>query len=140
MSSYSDQVLVPGERVVHMGRTSLWSVWHLIVFGLLLLPAFGLGLILWVVAYVRIKSTELAITSKRLIVKHGFIQRSTIEININKVESIQVSQSLLGRMFNFGTLIIAGTGASHAPVAGIADPLAFRRAFMQAQDGVASQA
>jgi len=140
MASYVDQVLVPGERVVHTGRTSLWSVWHLIVFGLLLLPAFGLGLILWVVAYVRIKSTELAITSKRLIVKHGFIQRSTIEININKVESIQVSQSMLGRMFNFGTLVIAGTGASHAPVAGIADPLAFRRAFMQAQDGAVAEA
>ena len=38
MASYVDQVLVPGERVVHMGRTSLWSVCHLIVFGLLLLP------------------------------------------------------------------------------------------------------
>ncbi len=134
MSSYVDQVLVPGERVVHVGRTSLWSVWHLLVFGLLLLPAFGLGLVLWAVAYVRIRSTELAVTTKRLIVKHGFIRRSTIEININKVESIQVNQSLMGRMLGFGTLVIAGTGASHAPIDGIAEPLAFRRAFVEAQD------
>ncbi len=134
MSSYVDQVLVPGERVVHVGRTSLWSVWHLLVFGLLLLPAFGLGLVLWAVAYVRIRSTELAVTTKRLIVKHGFIRRNTIEININKVESIQVNQSLMGRMLGFGTLIIAGTGASHAPIDGIAEPLAFRRAFVEAQD------
>jgi uncharacterized membrane protein YdbT with pleckstrin-like domain len=134
MSRYVDEVLVPGERVVHLGRTSLWSVWHLLLFGLLLLPAFGLGLILWAVAYVRIRSTELAVTTKRLIVKHGFIRRHTIEININKVESIQVEQSLTGRMLNFGTLVIAGTGSSHAPIAGIADPLGFRRAFVEAQD------
>lgn len=134
MSSYVDEVLVPGEQVVHLGRTSLWSVWHLLLFGLLLLPAFGLGLILWGVAYVRIRSTEVAVTTKRLIVKHGFIRRHTIEININKVESIQVDQSLVGRMLNFGTLVIAGTGSSHAPIDGIAEPLAFRRAFVEAQD------
>jgi uncharacterized membrane protein YdbT with pleckstrin-like domain len=135
MSSYVNEVLIPGERVLHLGRPTLWSVWHLLFFGLLLLPAFGAGLILWLVAYVRIKSTELAVTSKRVIVKHGFIQRSTIEINLNKVESIQVTQSLLGRMFNFGTLVVAGTGTSHAPLEGIAEPLAFRRAFVEAQDG-----
>ena len=138
MSRYVDQVLVPGERVVHLGRTSLWSVWHLLLFGLLLLPAFGLGLILWVAAYVRIRSTELAVTTKRVIVKHGFIRRHTIEININKVESIQVNQSLMGRMLNFGTLVIAGTGASHAPIDGIAEPLVFRRAFIEAQDSAQS--
>ncbi len=113
-------------------------MWHLLFFGLLLLPLFGAGLILWAVAYVRIKSTELAVTTKRLIVKHGFIRRSTIEININKVESIQVNQSLLGRMLDFGTLVIAGTGASHAPIDGIAEPLAFRRAFVEAQDAAPS--
>ena len=138
MSRYVDQVLVPGERVVHLGRTSLWSVWHLLLFGLLLLPAFGLGLILWAAAYVRIRSTELAVTTKRVIVKHGFIRRNTIEININKVESIQVNQSFMGRMLNFGTLVIAGTGASHAPIDGIAEPLVFRRAFVEAQDSAPS--
>jgi uncharacterized membrane protein YdbT with pleckstrin-like domain len=139
MSSYVNEVLIPGERVLHLGRPTLWSVWHLLFFGLLLLPAFGAGLILWLVAYVRIKSTELAVTSKRVIVKHGFIQRSTIEINLNKVESIQVTQSLLGRMFNFGTLVVAGTGTSHAPLEGIAEPLAFRRAFVEAQDGARNE-
>lgn len=134
MSSYVEQVLVPGERIVHLGRTSLWSVWHLLALGLLLLPVFGLGLVLWGVAYVRIRSTELAVTTRRLIVKHGFIRRSTIEIHIQKVESIQVHQSLLGRLLDFGTLTIAGTGSSSAPIEGVAAPLAFRRAFVEAQD------
>ena len=140
MTSYVEQVLVQGERVVHVGRPTLWSVWHLLLLGLILLPAFGAGLILWLIAYIRIRSTELAVTTKRVIVKHGFIRRSTIEINLSKVESIQVTQSLLGRMFDFGTLVIAGTGASHAPLEGIAEPLAFRKAFVEAQDSARSGA
>jgi uncharacterized membrane protein YdbT with pleckstrin-like domain len=140
MSSYVEDALVGGERVVHQGRLSLWSVWHLLALGLVLLPAFGLGLIFWAIAYVRIKSTELAVTSKRLIVKKGFIRRSTIEINLAKVESIQVDQEMLGRMLNFGTLVISGTGTSHAPITGIADPMAFRKAFIEAQDSARSGA
>jgi len=135
MSSYVEGALVKDEKVVHTGHISLWSLWHLIGLGILLLPAFGVGLIFLVLAYVRYKSTELAVTTKRVIVKHGFVRRQTIEINLGKVESIQVDQSLLGRMFDFGTLVVAGTGASHAPLTGIAAPLAFRKAFIEAHDG-----
>jgi len=126
--------LVKDEKIVHLGHISLWSLWHLFALGLLLLPVFGLGLIFWVLAYVRYKTTELAITTKRVIVKHGFIRRRTVEININKVESIQVDQEILGRMFNFGTLVIAGAGDPQAPIAGISSPMAFRKAFIEAQD------
>ena len=135
MSSYVEGALVKDEKVVHIGHISLWSLWHLIGLGILRLPAFGGGLIFLVLAYVRYKSTELAVTTKRVIVKHGFVRRQTIEINLGKVESIQVDQSLLGRMFDFGTLVVAGTGASHAPLTGIAAPLAFRKAFIEAHDG-----
>ena len=135
MSSYVEGALVGGERIVHEGSISLWSVWHLLALGLVLLPVFGLGLLVWGYAYIRLKSTEVAVTTKRLIVKHGFIRRSTIELNINKVESIQVDQAMIGRLLNFGTLVIAGTGSSHAPIVGVADPMAFRKAFIEAQDG-----
>ena len=135
MSSYVEGALVGGERIVHQGSISLWSVWHLLALGLVLLPVFGLGLLVWGYAYIRLKSTEVAVTTKRLIVKHGFIRRSTIELNINKVESIQVDQAMIGRLLNFGTLVIAGTGSSHAPIVGVADPMAFRKAFIEAQDG-----
>jgi uncharacterized membrane protein YdbT with pleckstrin-like domain len=134
MTSYVEGALIKDETIVHLGRISLWSLWHLIALGLVLLPAFGLGLVFWVMAYVRYKTTELAITSRRVIVKHGFIRRQTIEININKVESIQVDQEILGRVFNFGTLLIAGAGSPQAPITGISDPMAFRKAFIEAQD------
>jgi uncharacterized membrane protein YdbT with pleckstrin-like domain len=138
MSSYVEGALVKDERIVHIGHISLWAMWHLIALGVVLLPAFGLGLIFLGMAYVRYKSTELAVTSKRIIVKHGFISRQTIEINLNKAESIQVDQGLMGRMFDFGTLVISGTGTSHAPLSGIAEPMAFRKAFIEAQDAPAS--
>ncbi|MBI2746709.1 MAG: PH domain-containing protein [Burkholderiales bacterium] len=134
MTSYVEDALVKDERIVHLGHISLWSLWHLIALGIVLLPAYGLGLIFLVMAYVKYRTTELAITNKRVIVKTGFIRRSTIEININKVESLQVDQGVLGRMFNFGTLIISGAGTPQAPVAGISGPMAFRKAFIEAQD------
>jgi uncharacterized membrane protein YdbT with pleckstrin-like domain len=135
MSSYVEGALVKGEKVVHVGKVSLWSLWHLLVFGVLLLPV-AVGLVLLVLAYIRFKSIEMAVTTKRVIVKHGFITRNTIEINLNKVESLKVEQSILGRIFDFGTIVVAGTGASHAPISGIANPMAFRKAFVEAQDGI----
>jgi hypothetical protein len=135
MASYIEGALVSGEQIVHTGRVSLWGLWHLIALGVLLLPAFGIGLIFLVIAYIRYKSTELAVTTKRIIVKSGFIRRQTVEINLSKAESIQVDQGILGRMFDFGTLVISGTGTSHAPLVGISEPLAFRKAFIEAQDG-----
>ena len=134
MTSYVEGALVKDEKIVHIGRISLWSLSHLIGLGVILLPAFGLGLIFLIMAYVRYKTTELAITSKRVIAKFGFISRRTVEININKVESIQVDQGILGRLFNYGTLLIAGAGDPQAPIAGISEPMAFRRAFIEAQD------
>jgi uncharacterized membrane protein YdbT with pleckstrin-like domain len=135
MTSYVEGALIQDEKIVHIGHISKWSLWHLIALGILLLPVV-IGLFFLVQAYIRYKTTELAITTKRVIVKVGFIRRSTVEININKVESIQVDQSLLGRVFDFGTLVISGAGTAQAPLHGIAEPLAFRKAFIEAQERV----
>jgi uncharacterized membrane protein YdbT with pleckstrin-like domain len=104
------------------------------VLGLLTIGFFGLGLIFWIMALIRYKTTELAFTNKRVIAKFGFISRQTVELNINKVESIQVNQGIFGRIFNYGTLVISGAGNPQAPIPGISDPMSFRRAFMESQD------
>jgi len=134
MASYVDQVLIRDERVVHVGHISLWSLSSLIAAGVLLLPVFGLGLIFLAMAYIKYKTTELAITNKRVIAKFGFVSRRTVEINLNKVESIQVDQGLLGRIFDFGTLVISGAGEPRAPIPGISEPIRFRKAFVEAQE------
>lgn len=133
MASYIEGALIKDEKVIYKGNVSLWSLAPLIFFGFLTIWI-GIGLIFWLVAFIRYKTTELAFTNKRVIAKFGFISRQTVELNISKVESIQVNQGILGRIFNFGTLVISGAGNPQAPIAGISEPMAFRRAFMESQD------
>lgn len=133
MASYIEGALIKDEKVIYKGNVSLWSLAPLIVLGLLTIWI-GIGLIFWLVAFIRYKTTELAFTNKRVIAKFGFISRQTVELNISKVESIQVNQGILGRIFNFGTLVISGSGNPQAPIPGISEPMAFRRAFMESQD------
>lgn len=135
MASYIEGSLIDGEFIIYEGHISLWSVSHLLLLGTLLIPLFGLGFILLIAAYIKYKTTELAFTNKRLVVKKGFIQRQTVEIALAKVESIQVDQGVMGRIFNFGTLILSGAGTPQAPLAGISNPMAFRKAFMEANSG-----
>jgi uncharacterized membrane protein YdbT with pleckstrin-like domain len=70
--------------------------------------------------------TELAVTDRRVIYKRGLIRRHTVEMNMDKVESVDVDQSVLGRIFNYGDVTIRGTGASLEPLHMIEDPLTFR--------------
>ena len=91
-----------------------------------------LGLVFLAAAWIRVHSTEIAITNRRVIAKFGFIRRHTIEINLEKVESLRVEQGLMGRFLNYGTIFIGGTGSALAPIPDIADPLVFRRKFMEA--------
>jgi len=68
-------------------------------------------------------TTEIAVTNQRIIQKHGLIRRDTIEINVPKVESVDVQQSVLGRLLNYGTVIVRGTGGSPNSPTYVADPL-----------------
>lgn len=136
MTSYIEDALIKDERIVYTGKVSVWPMAWMISLGIILLPAFGLGLIFLLIVWIKSKTTELAITNKRVIAKFGFISRRTVEININKIESIQVDQSATGRVFNYGTLLISGAGEPQAPILGISKPMQFRKAFMEAQDQV----
>jgi uncharacterized membrane protein YdbT with pleckstrin-like domain len=136
--SYVSKTLISGETVLHEASISLWTQTPLLLLGLFLLPAFGIGLVFWVMAYIRYKSTELAVTNKRTVAKFGFVSRHTIEMNLSKIETIQVTQSLLGRMFDYGSLIISGAGIPQEPIPGISQPMEFRRAVMEAQENATS--
>ena len=129
--SYIDESLIEGERIVHRARISWWSQFWWILFGILSI-VIVIGLVLLVVAWIRVRSTEIAITNKRIIAKFGFVKRHTVEINLEKVESLRVEQGVWGRILNFGTIFISGSGSSVAPIPNIADPLVFRRKFMEA--------
>lgn len=134
MGNYVQSCLTNGETVIYEGKTSFWSLLPLLLLGLLTLGFFGLGLVFWISAVVRYFSTELAITNKRVIAKFGLISRKSVEINLQKVESIQVNQGILGRIFDFGSIIISGAGSPQAPIPGISRPLSFRQRFLSSQE------
>ena len=134
MASYVDSVLISGESVLHRGHVSLWPHAWKLVLGIVLLPLFGLGLVFLAWVWILYKTTEIAITNKRIIAKFGFISRSTIEINLPKVESVQVDQGVMGRLLDYGTIIVAGAGTPNLSIPGAADPLEFRKHFMEATD------
>lgn len=141
--NYIDSTLAPGEEVAYTGQISIASMAKQILFGLFAMvvsPAFGaigvisfvtgLGLLIYVITMYQ--TSELAITSLRVIAKYGF---NTIEIPIGKIESLQIRQSVWGKMWGFGTVIVAGAGNPSVPITNVRDPLAFRQAFVQVAEG-----
>jgi hypothetical protein len=80
-----------------------------------------------------VRTSELVITDRRVLIKVGFIRRRTFEMFISKIESVAVYQSMLGRLFNYGTVEIRGTGGSSESFATIAAPLPFRDAIQLVQ-------
>jgi uncharacterized membrane protein YdbT with pleckstrin-like domain len=151
--SYVERVLQPGETLLHKSKLH-WLI-YLPVLPFLAILALGLALysaiqgsaadanaallpqgllavgavgtiITWLRAWIRRVSTELAVTDRRVIFKRGLIRRHTVEMNMDKVESVDVDQSILGRIFNYGDVTVRGTGASIEPLRMIGDPLHFR--------------
>ena len=147
--SYVQNHLQEGETVVHQTRVH-WIVYGRAVFWLVVaaalyvasareagtpyakgleiasLVALVLALLDALRGFMRRLSTELAVTDRRVISKTGIVRRKTFEMNRSKIESVMVDQSILGRLFDFGTVIIKGTGGGIDPLVGIAEPLKFR--------------
>ncbi len=126
MGSYVNASIGANEQIVYEAKVSWLSQLPLLFLGLVTLPFMGLGLVFFVIAFIRIWTTELAITNKRIIAKFGLISRSTIEMRLEKVETVQVDQSILGRILNYGSVVVSGAGAPRAPIPGISAPLNFR--------------
>jgi uncharacterized membrane protein YdbT with pleckstrin-like domain len=146
MGNYVQANLLAGEQVVY--ETSIHPIVYLspaavilagIGFGLFDIPSagavvLGFGVLMLAGAWLRQWASEFAVTNKRVIVKVGFISRRTIEINMSKVESVEVNQDIFARMFNYGTIVVIGTGGTKEPFDLINDPLAFRRAVQSQQN------
>ncbi len=133
--SYVNSVLQPGERVMLRGQLHWIVYWQAILFlvlGVVLVAwepagawngmlrpataiAFGVLFVLsfahaWFIRWI----TEIAVTDRRIIYKRGFINRHTEEMNMDKVASVDVDQSILGRILDYGTVHVMGTGGGQA--------------------------
>jgi membrane protein YdbS with pleckstrin-like domain len=140
---YIEDTLMPGEQVRWRSRLH-WIIffWPIIFGGFSLLGIMGrqegssaamlpllLLTITWAfIAAVNRQVSEFAVTNRRVLIKTGLIRRTTIEIFLTKIESVQVQQSILGRGLDYGTILVGGTGGSHSRFHKIEAPLDFRRA------------
>jgi uncharacterized membrane protein YdbT with pleckstrin-like domain len=131
--TYTEKTLTQGEHVVYTASLSLWNSFWTIILGIILIPVFGVGLILLLMVFCNFATTELVITNKRLVSKKGFISRRVIEIPLSKVETIRVEQGFMGRILNYGSVVVAGAGNPQEPFLGISKPLEFRQKFSEAQ-------
>lgn len=134
-NSYIQQTLATDETLLAEVKISKWSMFHIYcaaaIFGVSII-CLPISAMLLLYAYLKIRSTEMGITSKRVIRKSGVIMRDTVEIRLSKVESVSVKQGFLGRMFGYGDVIISGSGGNDAVMKGVRDPLAFRAKVQEA--------
>ena len=87
---------------------------------------FVLATLMLLTAWFRRWTTEIAVTNKRIIYKRGFIQRRTAEMNMDKVASVDVKQSILGRIFDYGNVTVQAAGMTLEDLPMIESPLQFR--------------
>ncbi len=158
--SYIEATLVPGETVVYQTRLHWIVMLRHILLGLLLLAGSGAllsyilnqprlgntsehlreggaaallacGLVAIIAGMVRRNATEMAVTTRRVVIKQGLVSRKTIEMLLNKIETIEVSEPMAGRMLGYGSITMVGTGGTSEPFHKIAHPLQFRSAVQQ---------
>jgi uncharacterized membrane protein YdbT with pleckstrin-like domain len=148
--SYTEKNLMEGEKIIYTAHLH-WIIYLgpiiLSVISLILLPAIVMHVILpsivmhvwevlivllfagiwWLKVFIKQKTSEYAVTNRRVLVKIGFLSVSSVEILLTKIESILVNQDLWGQIFNYGTIIVKGTGGTQDPFFLIAAPLEFRK-------------
>ena len=149
MARYIDEILQPGEKLLY--STNVHWIFYLPAIGAWLVAAVLLvvarmfiqdfvvlfclaaaaiaglaALYLTFRAWFRRWTTETDVTNLRVVHKEGFIKRRTFEMSLDKVESVDVNQSILGRILNYGDVTIRGVGEGVEKISTIASPLAFR--------------
>lgn len=144
--SYAEKNLLAGETIVLKAKVH-WSIymWSVFFFAASIVMfcsddndtvAYGIGVLMFAIylgikAHIYVKSTELVVTNKRLLVKVDMIRRDTVELLHSKVESLNLSQSVCGRMMDFGSLGVNGTGGGRTIIKHVEEPLAFRKAALE---------
>ena len=149
MGRYIDEILQPGERVLY-STNEHWmfflpaiAVWIVAVVFLVLSRMVAADALIWVcVALAAVAGlvalywtatawfhrwiTETDVTNMRVVHKTGFIKRRTFEMSLDKVESVDVNQTILGRILNYGSVTVRGVGEGAETIQMIASPLDFR--------------
>lgn len=125
--SYIEESLSSGE-VIHKIFQLHWfakvPMYCWLVLGLVTL---GLTWLIALYEYFRLRSIEQGVTNKRVILKTGIISRHTEEMKLSSIETVEIEQSVWGRMFGYGTVKLTGRGISDVKFRNIDDPMYVKR-------------
>lgn len=116
-------VLVTGITVLLLLKITSGSIWLVLIFVAAFITYTAAPVTRVLIAYF---TSEFAVTNQRILSRSGLFNRHTTEILLNKVESIKVDQGLSGRLFDYGTIEVTGTGGSKSKLPGIGGPFTFR--------------
>lgn len=113
MGAYVNKNLISGEEIVYEAKN------HWIKLFTVNFLAYLLG------------SNEYVITNKRVVAKEGIISRRVVEMNLSKIESINVDQGILGRILGFGSFMMIGTGGTRENFELVENPVKIKRVFQE---------
>ena len=150
--SYARENLFRGERIIY--RTSLhWVIFiesfSILTLGLIItfyternrdflgssvsfieymyMGIFIFGGIKFLLEFIRLRTSEFVVTTDRTMIKVGVLKRTSTSMPLSKIESIEIDQTIIGRLFNFGSIHITGTGTAESKFDYLSNPHKFRR-------------
>jgi uncharacterized membrane protein YdbT with pleckstrin-like domain len=128
--SYLEESLAPGETIV--ARFELhWTAKGRLILGIILIPLV-IGIFITIYEWLRLRAIELGVTTHRVVRKTGIISRETDEIRLSAIETVDLSQSMWGRLLGFGDVRVTGRGESSMLLNRVADPVGVKRAIESA--------
>ena len=151
MGKYINSNLAPNEFLIDETRFH-WTILIqpilfitlTMIFGILLYDNIGIfalylgcglliiGILLFLSCLKKYLGTEMALTNYRLVIKTGFISREALDISLKQVEGVQIKQTVMGRIFNYGSLQIRGTGSGKISYSKVTDPYSFQKSINDA--------
>lgn len=149
--SYIDSNLLPGETAVYRTRLHWMLFIGPVLFTILVLVPITwllangtwnsfawipplVAVVILMPALVRRQSSDFAVTNKRVMMKVGVFRTRSVELLLGKIEAIAVNQSLGGRIFGYGDIVVTGSGGTKEMFSRIQGPLEFRRAVQSVTD------
>jgi uncharacterized membrane protein YdbT with pleckstrin-like domain len=146
---YVQRVLQPGEQVQHISAVHWILYWPAVAVAVLAVIAYWLSETMYLTGFWRYTAyalalvavallvqqwvqwwvIEIAVTNRRVIYKKGLVRRQTNEMNMDKVESVKIDQSVLGRILDYGNVTILGTGEGMETLHTIASPMELRNSI-----------
>jgi uncharacterized membrane protein YdbT with pleckstrin-like domain len=124
--SYVRKALAAGETLRATARLH-WLLWLRAWAALIFLGIFIYGIYFFAKEALRLVSTEVAVTSRRVIRKTGFLERHVMDMQLFSVEAVNLDQDFWGRLLGYGRITLHGTGDDSMTTPTIANPLAFQR-------------